>query len=256
MIPAPASASKHSSLQPAPSRSERVRNLLRPVCERLGIPLFSRPGLHRIDRKIAQLLPRRYGWFVEAGANDGFRQSNTYYLSRFRGWRGVLVEPVPHLAQECRLRRPESQVFACALGAPANSRSQHQLRYAGLMSNICGAFQDEIDESHRAAGGLSIQGIPAQETFFNVPMLTLTEILDESGTPPKFDLLSLDVEGYEVEVLKGLDFEKYRPRAMCIEIRHRHFDQTLEILRPHYNEMKILHQSEHHADYWFTGASF
>lgn len=247
-----ATTASHRSLQPALSRRERIQEFLRPVCERIGLPLFSRPGLHGLDREIARRLPGRNGWFVEAGANDGFRQSNTYYLARFRGWRGVLIEPVPHLAEECRRKRPESQVFQCALGAPANSNTELQLRYAGLMSCICGAFNGDMDERQRSEDGQSVQGIPIQETLFNVPMRTLTELLDESRTPRNFDLLSLDVEGYEVEALKGLDLQRYRPKAMCIEVRHEHMDPIRDFLTPYYQRMEPLHRSEHYTDLWIT----
>jgi len=184
------------------------------VCERFGIPLLSRPALFGLDREIARRLPRRNGWFVEAGANDGFRQSNTYYLARFRGWRGVLIEPVAHLADECRVRRPESKVFQCALGAPKSSGETLLLRYAGLMSSICDSFNGELDEEQRFEKGQILQGISVQKTTFNVPVRTLTDVLDESHTPPDFDLLSLDVEGYELEVLKGTPENTFRATAL------------------------------------------
>lgn len=251
----PKADSGQPSLQPLVSRRERIQGFLRPVCEQLRIPLFSRPGLCGLDRAIARRLPRRNGWFVEAGAYDGFRQSNTYYLARFRGWRGVLVEPIPHLADECRVRRPESQVFQCALGAPESSGESLLLRYAGLMSSVYGSFKGELDEEQRSKQGQILQGIPIQETTFSVPMRTLTEVLDESHTPPEFDLLSLDVEGYELEVLHGLDLEKYRPKTLCIEVRKKHFDAVRALLYPNYPMMTPLQQSDHHADYWMMRAS-
>ena len=52
----------------------------------------------------ARHLTRRGGVFVEAGANDGYAQSNTYYFERMRGWSGVLIEPVPELAHHCPFR--------------------------------------------------------------------------------------------------------------------------------------------------------
>jgi hypothetical protein len=39
---------------------------------------------------------------------------------------------------------------------------------------------------------------------------------------------------------------------MCIEIRHKNLDQVMEIFRPYYHQMQILHQNEHHADYWIA----
>jgi hypothetical protein len=41
-----------------------------------------------MDRKLDELFDGRPGFFVEAGANDGYQQSNTYYLEHLRGWSG------------------------------------------------------------------------------------------------------------------------------------------------------------------------
>src|SRR5215208_4978314 len=110
-----------------PFRSRRVRKALlrrrralvrrrRRRLEARGDDRLSRPSLHGLDSALARHLPERGGVFVEAGAFDGYEQSNTYFLERFRGWRGVLVEPVPELYREARLNRTRSQVFNCALG--------------------------------------------------------------------------------------------------------------------------------------------
>ena len=59
--------------------------------------------------------PRDRGYFVEAGANDGHLQSNTYYFERFKGWTGVLIEPIPELYNRCVRERPRSRVLNYAL---------------------------------------------------------------------------------------------------------------------------------------------
>ena len=76
---------------------------------------------------------------------------------------------------------------------------------------------DEAEErSHVEAGDLD--GLDEVGYAIEVPARTLTDVLAENGAPRDFDLLSLDVEGYESSVLRGLDLERFRPRLMLIEI--------------------------------------
>src|SRR5262245_47416510 len=77
--------------------------------------LWRSTGLRGLDRRVAAYLLRDSGVFVEAGANDGVEQSNTYVLERYRKWRGLLVEPVPELADACRRNRPNAVVECAAL---------------------------------------------------------------------------------------------------------------------------------------------
>ena len=48
---------------------------------------------------------------------------------------------------------------------------------------------------------------------------TLSSLLDEVNAPLAFDLLSLDVEGNELAVLQGLDFQRYKPKGILVETR-------------------------------------
>lgn len=244
-------AARSSPPEPADGRRERLAARLRPWLERLGIAWLSRPALNGLDRALEGLLPQRGGFFVEAGANDGFRQSNTYHLARFCGWRGVLVEPFPHLAARCAETRPESITVCCALGAPEAAGSMARLRHAGLMSHVSGALGDEASELRRARDGQRTQGMELHDCVIEAPVRTLTEVLAAAGAPARFDLLSLDVEGYEVEVLRGLDLERHMPRAVCIEVRDGNVDAVAAILGARYRMERVLHRATEHADYFW-----
>jgi hypothetical protein len=71
----------------------------------------------------------------------------------------------------------------------------------------------------------------------DVVAATLTSVLDKYGFGA-IDFLSLDVEGYELGVLKGLDFDRYRPSFMLVEARFR--DEIDEFLRPIYQPIAEL----------------
>ena len=66
--------------------------------EFLGSERYSRPYRRGVCSKIEKYLSEN-GLFIEVGANNGFSESNTYYLERFRNWNGILIEPIPHLYQ-------------------------------------------------------------------------------------------------------------------------------------------------------------
>lgn len=209
----------------------------RRLFELAGSDRYSWPGLDGLDRKIARHLDFHGGFFIEAGANDGVRQSNTYWLERFRGWRGILVEPMPELARECRKNRPTATVVEAALVARAKKTDTVEMTFAGLMSTAAGAFATEAETSAHVAAGLRVEKLAATYAV-KVPARTLTQVLEAAGARGEIHLLSLDVEGMEEAVLRGLDFERFAPRMICVEMRPA--SRISEILGLRYEELEVL----------------
>lgn len=166
-----------------------------------------------MDLQLEAIIGRQNGFFVEAGAHDGFTQSNTYWLETFRGWRGLLVEPVPELAAQARKARPGATVVECALGDAEHDGELLNMEFGGLMSVVAGAR----DPSWTTVGTLDGWG---DRYTFGVVARTLSSILDEIDAP-EIDLLSLDVEGFEAPVLRGLDLVRHAPRYVLVEIHSR-----------------------------------
>lgn len=73
---------------------KNLRNIRRKIYESFGNPKYSRPALNDLDSKLEKYLNFQNGFFIEVGGNDGYKQSNTYYLEKFLGWRGILVEAI------------------------------------------------------------------------------------------------------------------------------------------------------------------
>ena len=194
------------------SRAARKRRR-RTAAEALGDDRLSGPALHDLDSKLDAIIARERGFFVEAGAHDGFTQSNTYYLERFRGWRGVLVEPIPEQAAEARLSRPGATVVQCALTSPADAGCRVRMSFGDLMSIVIGA-----KDRNWTSNGTMLGWYDPYE--IEVEARTLSSVLDEVQAP-EIDLLSLDIEGCEAAALRGLDLDRHAPRYILVEIHDR-----------------------------------
>lgn len=203
----------------------------RGVAEAVGSKRYSRPALFDMDRKLEALVPQRGGTFLEAGAHDGYTQSNTYFLERHRGWSGILVEPVPELRVKCERRRPHAQVFGCALVGPEHDSPDVAIHFGDLMSTI--------GETTHAASGLSVIGRGAYSV--SVPARTLSSVLDEATIGP-VDLMILDLEGHELDVLRGLDRDRHAPRHLVVEALDRSAQQPAlgAALAPDYEFVEAL----------------
>ncbi len=157
----------------------------------------------RPDRE--KLLVREFfggsrGFFVEVGANDPRQGSQSWHLEQ-GGWRGVLVEPQPDLAARLREAR-SAKTFAVACSSPRNAGRMLTLHLAGPLSGL---------DRTRLAYGATPEGT------IDVPVRTLDDVLTEAGAPTPLDFLSIDVEGHEIEVLRGFDFSHWRPRLILME---------------------------------------
>ncbi|MAH51256.1 hypothetical protein CMI37_35895 [Candidatus Pacearchaeota archaeon] len=171
---------------------------------------------HGLSEKILRFfisLEKEGGFFIEAGASNGIWQSNTYYLEKVLGWNGLLIEPNSILLEDCRNNRKNKNNFFynCALVS-----KDYEKEY------IKGYFAEQDYENRLMAQVENINQSPerkkrwATKSPIIVPAKKLSDILEEFHVT-KIDFFSLDVEGYEVEVLSGLDFTKHAPTFICVE---------------------------------------
>jgi len=162
------------------------------------------------------------GYFVEVGANHPRIGSQTWRFEQ-AGWDGVLVEPQPDLAEELRRHR-RARVFAVACSSPENDGRRLPFYVAGWLS--------ALDRDRMAPGAVP-------QEVIEVPVMTLDRILDEAGAPAGIDLLSIDVEGHELEVLRGFDFVRWRPRLILLE------DQVGNLAKLHFMQQAGYHLIRH-----------
>lgn len=177
-------------------------------------------SLNQLDRKLEKYVNYDNGYFVELGANDGVTQSNSLYFEKYRNWRGLLVEPAPQNYLKCRLNRSSLDSIYCAACVSFDYDKEFvRIAYSNLMSTPV-SLESDIQDPH-AHARLGDRFLGNGETVFEFGAVaqTLNSLLLDARAPRLIDFLSLDVEGAELEVLKGIDHKTFRFRYILVECR-------------------------------------
>lgn len=148
----------------------------------------------------------RGGYFVDLACADGVTFSNTLFMERWLGWRGLLIEPNPRFHSEVAATRSSPLCTRC-IAAEAGSADFRidNLMLGGMVGH---GFDNDPD----------IRGEELDDAeVITVETARLADVLEEHGAPREIDYLSLDVEGAEWEVLRGFPFEKYSFKCMTVE---------------------------------------
>lgn len=162
------------------------------------------------DLVVDRLLKGRTGGvFVDVGGFDGVTGSNTLFFEQFRGWRGVLVEPVPAShAKAAQVRRCPCLPFAVAAEdgeAEMIVVERGFIQMSGLAQSYDPGMLDRVRADPRHA-----------ETRVTVQTRRLDRIMQEAGIEVA-DFVSLDIEGGELAVLESFPFARLRVRIWAIE---------------------------------------
>jgi len=160
---------------------------------------------------------KRDGIFVEVGAYDGVHLSNTFHFEQI-GWSGILIEPDPDKAVQCRRARPGATTFQCAVVGPEHDGEIvfHQVAGGEVYSTTT-----PTTGHRRRLDGL---GLGWREV--RVAARTLDSILVEV-MPARIDFVSIDVEGGEMAVLRGFDIRRWQPAVVIVETNTRMRDPAV-----------------------------
>lgn len=204
-------------------------------------------SLNKLDKKLEKYLDFDEGFYVELGANNGVSQSNSLYFELKRNWKGVLIEPSPYNFQKCIANRGLNNSIFCNACVGFEYKEKYvDIKYANLMSISNNLDLDLINKKNHIQEAK--KHLKSNEIVFSfgAKSRTLNDILDEAKAPRVIDFLSLDVEGAELEVLKGVDFEKYKFKYLLIEVRD--LKRMQSFLKKH--KYFLLDQLSYH-DYLF-----
>ena len=184
---------------------------LQELADQYGPNRYSRNAEEWIVRDYFQ--GRRGGIFVDVGANHYRDDSNTYYLEKELGWRGIAVEPQTKFADDYRLHRPMTTFVPLFVSDVSN---EHALLYVPANDKIASANKEFIATQSND---------PSAAVTTNTA--TLDDILDSNGVE-HIDFLSMDIELHEPQALKGFSVGRFRPHLVAIEAHMQVRQQILE----------------------------
>ena len=184
--------------------SIREKLLLSPLYDWFGKRSFAQSGEDIIAD--IELGKKKKGAYIDVGAFHPKLFSNTYLFYK-RGWRGVCIEPRPEAKEAFEKVRPGDKFVGMGVG-----EKKDVLEYFEFADGAANTFSAEQAEKNiKEAKRKLVRKI-------NVAVMPLREILSNSGLADKeIELMSVDVEGMDLEVLQSNDWKKFRPKLIICE---------------------------------------
>ena len=145
--------------------------------------------------------------YMDIGANDPRRFNNTYFLYRMFGKNknNLLVEPNPDLCNKLREVRKNDIILQC--GVVGELSKNETLTYWMMNDNTLNSFdKSSIDDNVKA--GYTVKGT------IDINIIDINSIFAKYG---KFNFVSIDVEGLDIDIVKHIDYDNYAPECVCVE---------------------------------------
>ena len=198
-------------------RRAPVRNAIRALLERVmpGIvksadqqECYSQEGEDLIVVRLFE--GKTDGFYVDIGAHHPIRHSNTHLLYR-RGWRGINIDATPGSMAEFRRLRPRDINIECLVASDPSPRRFHVFNEPALntASRMLASERPSENAEYQITGEVELRPRP---------LVSLLHEFLPKGTV--IDLMSVDVEGLDLDVLRSNDWTRYRPKLLLVEVLH------------------------------------
>jgi FkbM family methyltransferase len=166
---------------------------------------FSQAGEDRVLNHLFREMGIKHPTYLDLGANNPIFGNNTY-LFYLNGSRGVCVEADPSFHESLLKERKGDKCLNLAVTFDDRKEADFYIFSVPSLNTL----SKEEAEFREKTGTAKI------EKVIKIRLQNINDIIKENfSTAP--DLLSIDIEGIDLDVLKSLDFNKYRPLALCVE---------------------------------------
>lgn len=166
---------------------------------------------------------KKDGYFVDIGAFDGVSINNTFYFELL-GWDGICFEPIPRFFDQLKSIRG----CKCVNKALSSDKTPKKFLDIDGYSSALSGIIDNYDPKHinRINQEMSEYFQTSKEIVVDCGLFN--EEIDRSN----IDLLSIDTEGSELNIIKTIDFNKYKINVMIVEFNYEN-KELMDLLISH-----------------------
>jgi FkbM family methyltransferase len=181
---------------------------------------YSQEGEDIVLKRIFDMInPDIKGFYIDVGAHHPLRFSNTYLFYK-KGWRGINIDAMP----KSMLLFDKKRKRDINIEAPISDQ-EDTCTYYIFNEPALNGFSKEFS--------IQREEDPNNDFYIketkDIKTRTLTSILDEHiSSNERIDFLTIDVEGYDLKVLKSLNLNKYRPKFILVEILENQFSNIYD----------------------------
>lgn len=228
------------SLRPAVPAGSRRRRALEPVARRLRAVIDAADGRDprsRVIAEFARCFPDAF--FVQVGSNDGLKLDPLRPHILARRWSGIMIEPLPYVFEQLAAEYRHHPRIILENVAVADHDGTAELFYIPESADpslpnwydALATFRKDVLLKHSEF----IPDISSRISSTEVPCLRFESICARNSVE-RIDLVQIDTEGYDYEVIKLIDLDRYRPKLLMFEHLHlsaADFEACLDRLRKH-----------------------
>ena len=155
------------------------------------------------DEFMLRYLPERNGTYIDVGAGQPVRGSNSYYFYK-KGWTGHLFEPIQSNINLIKIFRRRDAKYRKLIGETNTKTTFYEFIPTEYSTTVKNVANNLVKEGKKLKSTYELESIRLSDSDIEL-----------NPTQPTF--LSIDVEGADLEVLNSIDWTKIKPRVVCIE---------------------------------------
>ena len=173
--------------------------------------------------------------FLEFGATDGLKLSNSYMLENSLGWKGVLFEPSPQWHNSLKKNRKNTEIITKCIWTESGKTLDFFMSDEGVYSTLKNFIESDKDSmpgntTQRKKGGKVI----------SVNTISLNDVIKDYFKNISPSYISVDTEGSEYEILKSFNLDIYRPKVFTIEHNFSNLQTSIDDLMKSNNYERIF----------------